>query len=408
MIPDPTIPEPVIPEPTVQQTAQQTAQPITQPTIRSSQASARLTFLDCVRGLAALSVLLEHGGYRLSPDFRGFTHGIFSFGKFGVAAFFLTSGFVIPLSLERGGSLQRFWLSRLFRLYPIYWLSLALVLTLFFLKVPYSVSPEFASHLTRNTLLNLTMLQSFVGVPNAEGLYYTLGIEMAFYLFFSLLYRIKLNHWSLPLAWLGCGSLALFGTVLPLAFHKRVPLAGLFYLLCLLVGTSIYRHYAQEASTMMISALLLCVSLTTMAEVYCNYILVKKDDALEHYRLGAVLLPWAGAYLLFLAGYVCRKYRFPGLFTGLGAVSYSIYLLHSPLSSLIPVWPNHMYSFLAMLVLTLAVASVTHRLVEQPCISWGKQFQRRLQNSPQEPDDAQRTRTARGTTHQTSNEQQLA
>jgi peptidoglycan/LPS O-acetylase OafA/YrhL len=368
----------------------------------------RLTFLDCVRGLAALAVVLEHGGYRLSPDFRGITHGIFSFGKFGVAAFFLTSGFVIPFSLERGGSLRRFWLSRLFRLYPLYWLSILVVLCLHLLHVPYSVSPEFSGHLTRNTLVNLTMLQGFFGIPNAEGLYYTLGMEMAFYLFFSVLYRIKLNHWSLPLAWLGCGSLALGGTVLPLVFHQRVPLAGLFYLLCLLVGTSIYRHFTQQASTTMIAALLVCVALTTMAEVYCNYSLVKKDDALEHYTLGAVLWPWAGAYALFLVAYAGRQYRFPGLLVWLGAVSYSVYLLHSPLASLVPLWPNHTYSFLAMLGLTLAVASATYRGVERPCISWGKHLQRRLEKPAPEQDEAWRTTVTRGIADRKTKEQQLA
>jgi peptidoglycan/LPS O-acetylase OafA/YrhL len=202
--------------------------------------------------------------------------------------------------------------------------------------------------------------------------------------------------------------LALFGTVLPLIFHKRVPLAGLFYLLCLLVGTAIYRHFTQEASTTMINALLVCVVLTTTAEVYCNYIVVKKDDALEHYTLGAVLWPWAAAYSLFLAAYACRGYRFPRLFVGLGAVSYSVYLLHSPLSSLVPVWPNHTYSFLVTLALTLAVASATYRLVEQPCISWGKQLQRRLEKPAQELNDARPTAAARGMADRRSNEQQLA
>ncbi|MGA2417291.1 MAG: acyltransferase [Candidatus Sulfotelmatobacter sp.] len=345
----------------------------------------RLTFLDCVRGIAALSVLLEHGGYRLSPGFRGFTHGLFSFGKFGVAAFFLTSGFVIPLSLERGGSLKRFWLSRAFRLYPIYWLSIAVVLCLHRLNIPYAVSPEFALHLSRNALVNLTMLQGFVGFPNAEGLYYTLAMEMGFYIFFSVLYRLKLNHRSMPLAWLGCGGLTLCGTLVPLIFHKRVPLAGLFYLLCLLVGTALYRHFTAEARAGTIATLLGCVLLSTLVEVYCNYVLVKKDDALEHYTLGAVFLPWAGAYSLFLGAYVFRRHRFPGVLGWLGAVSYSVYLLHPLVASLVPVWPNRACSFLALLALTLAVAGATYRWVELPFISLGKRLQGRLETPALEP-----------------------
>jgi peptidoglycan/LPS O-acetylase OafA/YrhL len=374
----------------------------------ASQSPERLSFLDCVRGIAALSVLLEHGGYRLSADFRWITHGIFSFGKFGVAAFFLTSGFVIPFSLERGGSLKRFWLSRVFRLYPIYWLSIAVVLCLHLLRVPYAISPEFAQHLSRNTLVNLTMLQAFVGLPNAEGLYYTLAMEMGFYIFFSVLYRVKLNHWSLPLAWLGCGGLALFGTLVPLVFHKRVPLAGLFYLLCLLVGTAIYRHFTEETDTRMITALLGCVVLTTVVEVYCNYVLVKKDDALEHYTLWAVLLPWAGAYSLFLGAYVFRRYHFPWPLVWLGAISYSVYLLHPPLALLVPVWPNRTYSFLVMLALTLAVASVTYRWVELPFISLGKRLKCRLEIPAPEHDEVWRKRAGSEMAVRKAKAQQLA
>ena len=48
-------------------------------------------------------------------------------GKYGVLLFFLVSGYVIPMSLERHGSLRRFWIGRLFRIYPAYLAAIALV-----------------------------------------------------------------------------------------------------------------------------------------------------------------------------------------------------------------------------------------------------------------------------------------
>ena len=84
----------------------------------TNTAQGRLSFLDFLRGIAALAVCFEHAGYRLWPHFREVTHSYFSFGKFGLTAFFLTSGFVIPYSLERSNSLRRFWVNRFFRLYP--------------------------------------------------------------------------------------------------------------------------------------------------------------------------------------------------------------------------------------------------------------------------------------------------
>jgi peptidoglycan/LPS O-acetylase OafA/YrhL len=38
--------------------------------------------------------------------------------QYGVFVFFLVSGYIVPASLERKGSVHGFWVSRVFRLYP--------------------------------------------------------------------------------------------------------------------------------------------------------------------------------------------------------------------------------------------------------------------------------------------------
>ncbi len=338
----------------------------------SAPSKGRLNFLDCLRGLAALAVFLEHAGDTVWPHFREFTHNSFSLGKFGVAAFFLTSGFVIPFSLERGDSLKRFWTSRFFRLYPLYWLSMGLAIGLYLLGVSDVVSPGFSDHIVRNTLVNLTMLQEFVRVPDAEGIYYTLAMEMAFYIFFSLLFLRKWNRLSLPIAWVSCAALAISGVLVPLILHRRLPLAGLFYFLCLFVGTSIYRNFTGEAGNRAVAALVSCVLLAAAAEVYCNYVLVKKDDLTERFTFWAVFLPWSAAYTLLLGGYLLRSLKFPRALAWLGAISYSVYLLHPLCIRVIPSITNSGYSFLSMLALTLIISSITYRFVEQPGISFGK------------------------------------
>jgi peptidoglycan/LPS O-acetylase OafA/YrhL len=75
----------------------------------------RLFELDAMRGLAASSVLLFH-------------FGVFKYGCTGVDLFFIISGFVIFMSLEKSASLKRFWLSRLIRLFPSYWLSVIITI----------------------------------------------------------------------------------------------------------------------------------------------------------------------------------------------------------------------------------------------------------------------------------------
>ncbi len=344
----------------------------------SSHTGSRLNFLDCVRGIAASAVVLEHVGGRASVFMEGFYHQFFSLGKFGVTAFFLTSGFVIPFSLERGQSLKRFWSNRVFRLYPLYWLSLAIVLTTFVFGVTDAVTPGYATHFLRNSIINVTMLQGFVGVPNAEGLYYTLGMEMAFYFFASVLFWKKLNEKSLQIAWMAAIGLAVLGMVLPLGLHRRVPMAGLFYLLTLLIGTVVYRHFAGSVSGRALCGLLSFVWLTTCIEIYCNYVVIKKADVGEQFTLWAVLLPWSVAYIFFLSAYVLRTWQFPKALVWLGTVSYSIYLLHPNVARLLPLGAHPVLYVGAVLLITLLASELTYRFIERPFINLGRDIQVRL------------------------------
>jgi peptidoglycan/LPS O-acetylase OafA/YrhL len=44
--------------------------------------------------------------------------------------FFLVSGYIVPASLERRGSVRGFWVSRVFRLYPLYLFALSAMIVL--------------------------------------------------------------------------------------------------------------------------------------------------------------------------------------------------------------------------------------------------------------------------------------
>jgi peptidoglycan/LPS O-acetylase OafA/YrhL len=151
------------------------------------------------------------------------------------------------------------------------------------------------------------------------------------------------------------------------------------------VGTCIYRHFTGEASNKAIAALVSCVVLAAVAEVYCNYVLVKKDDSTERFTFWAVFLPWAAAYILLLGGYLLKSRKFPRPLVWLGAISYSVYLLHPLCLQVVPSMSNRGYYFVAMLALTLIISSITYWFVEKPSISFGKRVQLRLDaaKSPQ-------------------------
>src|SRR5687768_17255458 len=115
------------------------------------QGAGRVWFAQAIRGVACLMVVVAHCGilfvenpkvaatlgqfppltdlprpaYMAFFDFLRDCH--LSLGFFGVALFFLTSGFVIPYSLGRN-SLGGFFLRRFFRLYPTLWLVQVVIL----------------------------------------------------------------------------------------------------------------------------------------------------------------------------------------------------------------------------------------------------------------------------------------
>src|ERR1700730_18454663 len=88
----------------------------------------RLAWLDALRGFAALCVVFDHGSTLLLLPVRSFLYQWLNLGQFGVFVFFLVSGYIIPASLERKGSVRGFWTGRLFRLYPMYVLAVVLAL----------------------------------------------------------------------------------------------------------------------------------------------------------------------------------------------------------------------------------------------------------------------------------------
>src|SRR5438445_10494770 len=90
----------------------------------------RLAWLDVLRGLAALAVVFDHVSYHVLQHPRHVIYHWFNLGDYGVFVFFIISGYIVPASLERKGSVRTFWVSRLFRLYPLYLLAVGMAVAL--------------------------------------------------------------------------------------------------------------------------------------------------------------------------------------------------------------------------------------------------------------------------------------
>lgn len=155
--------------------------------------SNRLSTLDAMRGIAALSVGFYHlGGVAfegIDEGFLGWLRTAFSYGYLGVAVFFVISGFVISATLDNkdvtAGYFGRFLLRRSIRLDPTYWCSIALDVGLIAVAIQLSMpNPGLPS--PQKIMLNMFYLQNIVGVGNIAAVYWTLCLEVQFYIVYGL------------------------------------------------------------------------------------------------------------------------------------------------------------------------------------------------------------------------------
>lgn len=147
----------------------------------------RVPELDGLRGLAIIAVVLYHAfGWRSPAHDAGHAALLVEMTKvgwLGVDLFFVLSGFLITSILIRTpkgkGYFKNFYLSRVFRILPLY----AVMLVAVFLLIPHSA--KFVG-LSAAFLANVTPL---FGVPIAYGVFWSLAVEEHFYLIWPWLVR---------------------------------------------------------------------------------------------------------------------------------------------------------------------------------------------------------------------------
>jgi peptidoglycan/LPS O-acetylase OafA/YrhL len=339
----------------------------------------RLRYVDALRGIAALLVLWLH----VSNSFRGLSNesgwlsaflSNIDVGRIGVVVFFLISGFVIPFSIrpDSAAPVGAFVIRRVFRIYPAYWLSVPLAAFVFYWGIGATFS---ASAL----VANFTLLQSVFGLPNAEGVYWTLIVELAFYLLCIALLLTR--------SLFDARRIALLATVLALAHvfamfmlwlgRPVVSVGTAFWPLNLSVMRwgALYRLDTTGATDRLCSTLLRALGVLFV-------IALPIGAALAVHARVVYTIAYSLAFLVFLAG--MRYVRIETKLTDwLGRISYSIYLFHPIVFQPIYLWlmgqsldspfrGQHLAIYLAVNVaVTLAVASLVYRYVERPAIRLG-------------------------------------
>jgi peptidoglycan/LPS O-acetylase OafA/YrhL len=392
-----------------------------------ARARARLSWLDALRGLAALIVVYWHMRPHVPVPVPDGTWRWFDLGKCGVVLFFLISGYIIPMSLERQGNLRRFWISRGFRLYPAFAVAAAFMIAV----MAAGVTP-FPQRLVDDPLTGVlahsTMLQGMLGVSNLVPVYWTLSYEMVFYLLVAGLFALNVHRHS---GWYAAG-LAVFAVLAGPALPQTLLTSGdsgravavvvvtivvVAAVVCFLVGG---RRMTALGAVLGLAMLTLAVvnggesssrgswqTLVLLATMFAGTVIYR----MQHRQLGivpgvaalgTVLVAalaggwwhltdqldrrlWVTAIIfpaaLFAAGFLVRNRQMPWALRKLGELSYSLYLLHLILRRLLDYllpdlttasMPVRLAALAAYLIVLLGLAELVYRYIEVPAQRVGR------------------------------------
>ncbi|GAA3107991.1 acyltransferase family protein [Streptosporangium carneum] len=380
----------------------------------------RLAWLDALRGVAALTVVFEHALEPLLPEARPSFKAGFDLGWYGVMVFFLVSGYIVPASLERRGGVRAFWISRLFRLYPLFGVAVAgmVLLTAAGWDDPHV---WWGSRLVSLTLGHLTMLQNLLHMPNLINVLWTLSYEMAFYLLLTSMFTLGVNRRSV-LGALGFAAVAVVGAgALPTALlsaggAERMLTVTVLVITLLAAGLAAVlkgSRVLRQAGAVVIAGTVLALltvnqsypgpwqGLVIMAVMFAGTALRRAEQREIRWRQAGwvFLVPLAGvwlargesgvqtamvaAWVTFAVGMALRRRKVPRVLAWLGLVSYSTYLLHPLLlESVQRFWPEPLRVPLGLRLVILAcvvglllgLSALTWRFVETPAQRLGKRL----------------------------------
>jgi peptidoglycan/LPS O-acetylase OafA/YrhL len=327
----------------------------------------RNTSLDTLRGLAILFVLIGHytkfapyavAGYSLESWFTDFGHG-------GVILFFMLSGYLIWTKGQENPA-PVFLLRRFAKIVPAYWMNVLFVAAAGLLIWLF---PAFG---LKDTLGNLLFLGGSMGISPLSGVYWTLIVEVKFYLLFALVFYTPLRRffWLVPLAAVAV-NLFLFFTI------QRASTL-LIYLPIFFIGAAIAAVERQKLTFTVVLALaaisMIGLALAAPHRGWQAAVFLAVDLALfwalYRYQIGQRHLAW------------------------LGVISYSVYLYHTTLGfplleafgpsfgALWPVW-------MALVLLLVGVVSwLSYHSIELRFV----RLARRLEGSIQKPVDSVKIR----------------
>jgi peptidoglycan/LPS O-acetylase OafA/YrhL len=345
----------------------------------------KIVFADHLRGIAAIMVLVAHAVilYWTQPDLVAYytfsvSSGVqpptvvrwlsgFDFGSFGVGLFFLISGFVIPISLERLTP-SRFLIARVLRIWPTYLAALATGLAIRYVSSCYwhtrfhvEISDIFA---------NALLAQDFFGSASLDLVNWTLSLEVQFYILVALIYPALLIYRERVVVYAACILPIMLATqaMLPFVHFGLVAVRPAACLPFMLIGTLFYLQMKgiitrrSMISNGLFSVLAIVISLAKCINP-------------------AMSVSYAMAFGTFLALFLVRGHIGRNrVLAALSAISYPLYLVHSVTGYIVlqfmrlGLGASYITAVAAAIAASLVLATLLHFAIERPSMALGRRL----------------------------------
>lgn len=331
--------------------------------------------IDGLRGMAAVLVVIFHMS-------MGAAHFSFGVGCTGVDLFFMISGYVMCMSMEKGTTTMQFAKNRFTRLYPTYWFCV----TFTFILILASSTIMLPAFLVKY-LANMTMFQYYLKISDLDPPYWTLAVELVFYFYIlAIIYFKKQKQSKLIGLWtmLAIGLFVMLDHLFPRSFilHKiliAVPLIKYFPLFY--AGMLFYdlRSNNHSKTIYLYLALALLFQVLLYPKYYYNRPFIS---------FGPYTVMLSVYFVLFLLE---STDRLPTCFSHkvaveTGRISYCLYLIHQylSLSILLPFFKEQLHMhWLAAMGVTMAIlwilAWIISKYIEVPSINY---FRKLLEKRP--------------------------
>ena len=361
-----------------------------------------ISALDSLRGYASLTVVLHHYSAVFPATIEKHKIlGLYNYvttGKQAVILFFILSGYVLSLSMKNKINYFQFVVRRVFRIYPLYFVVVLVLLLLFHISsygvlLRYMGADSFSITIDSKFIINTLSLITSVIYPysNSNGVEnkvafpfdivtWSLTYEILVSLFFPFMYYLYLKCRIIQSALLL--AIHLISAYLLLVFTQNLLAYIYFYSAFFALGIFIYKNH-YFFSKLKLSNIWIFFGFILFAGDANNIILpaMLKMNLLNSDFLTAI----GSSILIVLCTNNLSFKKFISLFShfNIGKVSYSIYLLHLPINWLLfyifmDLLNLKVYGFTAFVVKFLAIilliilSNITYKYIEKPFIKLSK------------------------------------